>query len=138
MNAMLQKIFLILTGACLLLAASAGWVLAQTYPAGTVNFEPRVGLFGTTNKRVSSIWTYGAAAGYFVTDNVALEVEGLGVYVNQTRPVPTYYGIDEVDRTAQRFRQQLQHPLASDDLGPGFHVRRRRRWRHVGRYQGSV
>jgi len=103
MNAMLQKIFLILTGACLLLAASAGWVLAQTYPAGTVNFEPRVGLFGTTNKRVSSIWTYGAAAGYFVTDNVALVVEGLGVYVNQTRPVPTYYGIDEVDRTARAF-----------------------------------
>ena len=68
---------LILTGACLILAASAGWVLAQNYPSGTFNFEPRVGLFGTTNKRVNTIWTYGAAAGGFITDNLALELEGM-------------------------------------------------------------
>ena len=103
MNTMLQKIFLILTGACLILAASAGWVMAQTYTAGTASVEPRVGLFGTTNKYVSSIWTYGGAAGYYVADNVALEVEGMGLYINQTRPLWTFYGLDSVDRTGHGF-----------------------------------
>lgn len=113
MNAMLKKIFLVLTGTCLILAASAGWVLAQTYTAGTASFEPRVGLFGTSNDRVSSIWTYGAAAGYYVADNVALEVEGLGVYVNQNRPL----WFSTVDRTGHGFGSNFNirwHMLASD------------------------
>lgn len=107
MNTTLQKIFLILTGACLVLAASAGWVLAQTYPAGSASIEPRVGLFGTTNNRVNTIWTYGAAAGYYVTDNVALELEGMGVYVDQTRPAFMAYGVDEVSRKAHGFGSNL-------------------------------
>ena len=108
MNTLLRKIFLVLTGVCLILAASAGWVLAQTYTAGTASVEPRVGLFGTSNKHVSSIWTYGGAAGYYIADNVALELEGLGVYVNQTRPLwitPGY--LADLDRTGHGFNGNL-------------------------------
>ena len=108
MNATFKRLLLILTGACLILAASAGWVLAQNYPAGTFNFEPRVGLFGTTHKRVNTIWTYGAAAGACITDNLALELEGMGVNVDQTRPYRYANGTtDEMHRTANGFASNL-------------------------------
>jgi len=117
MNTMLKRIFFILTGTCLILAASAGWVLAQNYTAGTASFEPRVGLFGTSNEHVSSIWTYGAGVGYYVADNVALEVEGLGVYINQTRPLwITSYALDNVDRAGHGFASNFNvrwHLLSS-------------------------
>jgi len=104
MNAIFQRMLLILTGACLILAASAGWVLAQNYPSGTFNIEPRVGLFGSTNKRVNTIWTYGAAAGGFITDNLALELEAMGVAIDQTRPVAVgSFNSEEVNRPTGGF-----------------------------------
>lgn len=127
MNAIFQRLLLILTGACLILAASAGWVLAQNYPTGTFNFEPRVGLFGATNKRVNTIWTYGAAAGGFITDNLALEIEGMGVSVDQTRPMHLPGGIEDVSRNTYGFASNLNlrwHMLTSTQasmyVGAGF------------------
>lgn len=122
MNAMFKRMLLILTGACLILAASAGWVLAQNYPAGTFNIEPRFGMFGTTNKRVNSIWTYGAAAGAFITDNLALELEGMGASVDQMRPIRYANGsTDEFHRTSNAFASNLNL-----------------RWHFVNSSQGSM
>jgi hypothetical protein len=127
MNAMFQRMLLILTGACLILAASAGWVCAQSYPAGTFNVEPRVGLFGSSNPRVNTIWTYGAAAGVFVADNVALELESMGAYIDQSRPLRTPGFNDEVSRKTSAFASNLNlrwHMLtttqASMYLGAGM------------------
>jgi len=94
MDALLRKMLLALAVVCLVLAASAGMVMAQTLTAGTFNFEPRFSAFGTTNKRVNSIYTYGGAVNYYVMDNVAVEVEGMGVYVDQNKRFesPTGYG----------------------------------------------
>jgi outer membrane protein W len=96
MNALLRKIFLTLTFVCAILATTAGWGLAGS-TAGTFNFEPRFGAFGTSHNQVSSIFTYGAAASYYVVDNVAVELEGLGAYVNQSQFVnwPNGYGTRE-------------------------------------------
>lgn len=92
MNTQLRKLFLVLAIACLMLAASAGWVMAEGFTAGTFNFEPRFGMFGTTHERVNTIYTYGAGASYFVMDNFAVEIEGYGAYVNQVQKVLPPYG----------------------------------------------
>jgi outer membrane protein W len=89
MDALFRKMILALTAACLILAASAGWVMAQTFTAGTFNFEPRVGLYGTTNDHVNTLFTYGGGFSYYIVDNVALEAEPYGMYISQT--IPWYY-----------------------------------------------
>lgn len=115
MNALLRKIFLILSVVCLVLAASAGWVLAEGFTAGTFNFEPRFGLYGTTNDRVNTIYTYGAGASYFVMDNFAVELEGYGAYVNQTQKVipPNGWGTREKDATGIGGNFNLRWHLAA-------------------------
>ena len=91
MDALLRKLFAVLAVAGAILAASTGVAMAQTLSAGTFNFEPRFSAYGTTNKRVDSIYTYGGALNYYVLDNVAVEVEGMGVYVNQNKRFETPY-----------------------------------------------
>ncbi|EFL50398.1 conserved hypothetical protein [Solidesulfovibrio fructosivorans JJ]] len=95
MDALYRKLVYTLAVACLALAASATWVMAQTqgFAAGSFNFEPRFGIYGTTNQRVNSIYTYGGALNYYVFDNVAVEVEGMGVYVDQNKRFETATGI---------------------------------------------
>jgi outer membrane protein W len=93
MDALFRKLILILTAVCLILAASAGWVLAQNFTAGSFNFEPRFSAFGTTNPRVNSLMMYGGALNYYVIDNLAVEVEGMGVYVDQNKHYETPFGI---------------------------------------------
>jgi opacity protein-like surface antigen len=115
MNAILRKTFLALAAACLVLAATASWVLADGFTAGTISFEPRFGLFGTTNDRVNTIYTYGAGVSYFVIDNVAVELEGLGAYVSQTQNiVPPYgYGTREKDASGIGGNFNLRWHLAA-------------------------
>ena len=94
MDALFRKMLVALGFACLILAASAGWVLAQqNLAAGSFSFEPRFSAFGTTNDRVNSIYMYGGALTYFIFDNVGVEVEGMGVYVDQNKRFETAYGI---------------------------------------------
>lgn len=93
MDSLLRRLLLALTTACLILALTAGWVMAQSLTAGTFNFEPRFSAFGTTNDRVNSIYTYGGAFNYYVFDNVAVEAEGMGVYVDQNKRFETPLGI---------------------------------------------
>lgn len=92
MDALFRKMMLALIATCLILAATAGWVMAQNFNAGTFNFEPRFSAYGTSNPRVNSIMTYGGAFNYYVFDNVGLEAEGMGVYVDQNKKFETAYG----------------------------------------------
>lgn len=92
MEALYRKLILGLVAACVILAASAGWVMAQNFTAGSFNFEPRFSAFGATNPRVNSIYTYGAAFNYYVFDNIAVEAEGMGVYVDQNKRFETPLG----------------------------------------------
>ena len=93
MDALLKKMLFVLSAACLILAATAGWVMAQNFTAGSFNFEPRFSAYGTTNPRVNSIMSYGGAINYYVLDNFAVEAEGMGVYVDQNKHFETALGI---------------------------------------------
>lgn len=93
MDALFRKLLVALGFACLVLAASTSWVMAQTLSAGTFNFEPRFSAFGTTNDRVNSIYSYGGALTYYVFDNVGVEAEGMGVYINQSKVFESGYGV---------------------------------------------
>lgn len=94
MDALFRKLLIALGFTCLILAATTGWVMAQSLTtAGTFNFEPRFSAYGTTNDRVNSIYTYGGALTYYVFDNVAVEAEGMGVYVDQNKRFETVTGI---------------------------------------------
>ncbi len=77
----------------------AGPAMAQDYTQGTTYLEPRGGIYGTTNKNVKIIGTYGGAAGYYVADGVALEAEGLGYAVDQTVKRATPLGVSSKDET---------------------------------------
>lgn len=70
----------------------AGAVAAQEYTQGTSYIEPRGGVYGTTNKNVNVIGTYGGAIGHYVADGVAIEAEGLGYAVDQTTKKATPLG----------------------------------------------
>jgi opacity protein-like surface antigen len=91
--------------------------MAQSFTAGTFNFEPRVGLYGTTHDRVNTIYTYGGGLSYYVMDNVALEAEPYGMYVSQNTP----WGFGSVDTPANAF-------------GSNFNVR----WHFVATNQATM
>ncbi|OLN29572.1 hypothetical protein DVDV_1084 [Desulfovibrio sp. DV] len=77
----------------------AGWALAQEYTQGTSYVEPRGGVYGTTNKNVGVVGTYGGAVGHYVADGVAVEAEGLGYAVDQTTKKATPLGVSSKEET---------------------------------------
>lgn len=83
MYALLKKTLLAAIAA--VMVVSAGLAQAKTLDAGTVYVEPKVGIYGNSNSRVSSMFTYGAEAGFFVVDGLSLGVEGLGYVITQKR-----------------------------------------------------
>ncbi|WP_243368321.1 outer membrane beta-barrel protein [Fundidesulfovibrio soli] len=66
-------------GLCSALAHAGGTT------AGTVYLEPKVGMYANSSKNISSMFSYGAEAGYFFVDGFALGLEGLGYSVTQKR-----------------------------------------------------
>lgn len=69
-----------------------GSALGQEYTKGTSYIEPRGGVYGTTNPNVGVVGTYGGAVGHYVMDGVAVEAEGLGYAVDQTKKTSTPLG----------------------------------------------
>lgn len=127
MDALFRKLILALVVACLILAVSAGWVMAQNFTAGSFNFEPRFSAFGATNPRVNSIYMYGGAVNYYILDNVALEAEGMGVYVDQSKHFETALGTGSKSSPASGIGANLNarwHFIATSQatmfLGAGF------------------
>ena len=72
-------------GALLAFCLTAGVAQAKTTEAGTFYLTPKVGMYGSTNKNISSMFTYGAEAGFFVIDGLSLGVEALGYVIYQKR-----------------------------------------------------
>jgi len=87
-----------LAATCTLLTL-IGVALAQDYTQGTTYIEPRGGVYATTNPNVHVAGTYGGAAGYYLTDGVAVEAEGLGYAVDQTVKKATPLGMSSKDIT---------------------------------------
>ena len=79
---------------------SAGMVQAKTLDAGTVYLEPKVGIYGNSNNRISSMFTYGGEFGYFVADGLSIGIEGLGYVITQKRS-PWMFG--KTDQTVHAF-----------------------------------
>lgn len=72
-------------GLVLACGLSAGLAQAKTLEAGTFYLEPKVGIYGNSNSRISSMFSYGAEAGYFFIDGLSVGFEGLGYVITQKR-----------------------------------------------------
>jgi len=93
MERRLQRTLRILAGVCCLLCLTVVYAAAQEFKAGTAYLEPRGGVYGTFDDHVQVIATYGGALGYFVVDNLSIEAEGLGYYIDQQKIDATGMGM---------------------------------------------
>lgn len=75
----------IIFGALMAFCLSAALAQAKTTEAGTFYLTPKVGMYGSTNKNISSMFTYGGEAGFFVIDGLSLGVEALGYVIYQKK-----------------------------------------------------
>lgn len=107
MERRLRKTLLVLAGICLILTMTTVYVAAQDFKAGTVYLEPRGGVYGTLSSHVDVIATYGGALGYFVVDNLSIEAEGLGYYIDQQKIEGTTYGLAAKKDAATAFGGSL-------------------------------
>ena len=84
MNAQLRKLMLLLVAVCLGLAAvpSRAQAIGE---AGTFYVTPEFGVYGTGQKQVNSILTFGASGGYFVMDGLSIGAEALAYSFDQKR-----------------------------------------------------
>lgn len=108
-------LFLAVTG--LVLGMTTVYAAAQEFKAGTAYLEPRGGVYGTFDDHVNVIATYGGALGYFVVDNLSLEAEGLGYYIDQQKIDATGLGMAAKKDAATAFGGSLMarwHMAASD------------------------
>lgn len=84
MNARVQKM-LVLAMALLLglvVLPSRSFALGE---AGTMYLQPEFGVYGTGQKQVNSIITFGASGGYFVMDGLSLGLEALAYSFDQQK-----------------------------------------------------
>ena len=76
MNAQFKKIWVLLLALCIGFAALPGKSHAIG-EAGTFHVTPEFGVYGTGQKAVNSILTFGLSGGYFVMDGLSLGLEAL-------------------------------------------------------------
>jgi opacity protein-like surface antigen len=76
MNAQMKKIWVLLLALCIGFAALPGKSHAVG-EAGTFHVTPEFGVYGTGQKAVNSILTFGLSGGYFVMDGLSIGVEAL-------------------------------------------------------------
>jgi outer membrane protein W len=117
MERLLRKTLFVLAGVCLVLTMTTVYVAAQEFKAGTTYMEPRGGVYGTFSSHVNVIATYGGALGYFVVDNLSIEAEGLGYYIDQQKIDATVLGTAAKDDAATAFGGSLMarwHMFASE------------------------
>ena len=83
MNAMLKRTLIL----SLLLAfgLTAGLANAKTLDAGTFYLEPKVGIYGNSNKRIGSMFSFGGELGFFPINGLSIGAEFLGYAVTQKK-----------------------------------------------------
>lgn len=94
MNAQLRKIWVLLLALCIGFAALPGKSHAIG-EAGTFHVTPEFGVYGTGQKAVNSIITFGASGSYFVMDGLSIGLEALAYsfdvrQINRTGPVTNF------------------------------------------------
>jgi len=94
MNAVLKKGFFITLTLAVVMAA--GLAQAKSLDAGTVYLEPKVGFYANSNSHVSSVFTYGGEAGYFVAPQLSLGAEVLGYSIEQKKSSTTQSNGDTI------------------------------------------
>ncbi len=84
MNAFAKKIVLLALAVVIGLAAAPvrSWAIGE---AGTFYVQPEFGVYGTGQKAVNSIITFGGSANYFVIDGLSLGVEALAYSFDQKK-----------------------------------------------------
>ncbi len=84
MKAQLQKIAVLVFAVCIGLAAlpARSFAIGE---AGTFYLQPEFGVYGTGQKQVSSIITFGASGGYFVIDGLSIGAEALAYSFDQRK-----------------------------------------------------
>lgn len=94
MNAQLQKILVLLMAVCIGLAAlpARSFAIGE---AGTFYLQPEFGVYGTSQKQVNSIITFGASGGYFVMDGLSVGAEALAYSFDQRREGWTHSGYEK-------------------------------------------
>jgi hypothetical protein len=80
-----RRKLLIMILAALAVVGTLGLAQAKTLDGGTFYIEPKVGFYGNTNSKISSMFSYGAEAGYFIFDNFSLGGEFLGYAIYQKK-----------------------------------------------------
>ena len=83
MNAMVKKILIL--GVLLAFGLTAGLANAKTLDAGTFYVEPKVGIYGNSNNRIGSMFSFGGELGYFIIPGLSLSGEFLGYAVYQKK-----------------------------------------------------
>jgi len=84
MNAQLQKILVLLMAVLIGLAAlpARSFAIGE---AGTFYVQPEFGFYGTGQKAVNSLFTFGASGGYFVMDGLSIGAEALAYSFDQKK-----------------------------------------------------
>jgi len=102
MNSQIKKLLLFVMAVCVGLAA----VPARSFAfgeAGTFYVQPEFGVYGTGQKQVNSIISFGASGGYFVMDGLALGVEGLAYSFDQKKEGSSSYNRSEFQQNPWAF-----------------------------------
>jgi opacity protein-like surface antigen len=84
MKAQLQKILVLLMAVCIGLAAlpARSFAIGE---AGTFYVQPEFGVYGTGQKAVNSIITFGGSGGYFIIDGLSIGAEALAYSFDQKK-----------------------------------------------------
>jgi len=90
-------------GLLLACGLTAGLAQAKPLDAGTFYIEPKVGIYGNSNDRINSMFTYGAEVGYFLVDGFSLGFEGQGYIISQRRYPNWSWGGSSNDETVNAF-----------------------------------
>lgn len=92
MNKYMRKMLVLAMALCVGLAALPAKSFAMG-EAGTFYVQPEFGVYGTGQKSVESLITFGASGGYFVMDGLMIGAEALAYSFNQQRD-SGYYSRD--------------------------------------------
>jgi len=85
MNVLVRKSLIL--AMLLAFGLTAGLAQAKTLDAGTIYLEPKVGIYGNSNDRIGSMFSFGGELGFFPIKGLSIGAEFLGYAVTQKKNV---------------------------------------------------